>query len=99
MRNGCATQLAHGAVRLITRSKEYELTDPELVTDLHRQHVPAVGRGIMRFMRVTQFLDFQRAGEGPARGGLRALRGRSPRPDASERVQEKTDRCACSSAS
>ena len=56
--------LAHGAVRLITRSKEYELTDPELVTDLHRQHVPAVGRGIMRFMRVTQFLDFQRAGEG-----------------------------------
>ena len=56
------------AVRLITRSKEYELTDPELVTDLHRQHVPAVGRAIMRFMRVTQFLDFQRAGEGPALG-------------------------------
>ena len=60
--------LAHGAVRLITRSKEYELTDPELVTDLHRQHVPAVGRAIMGFMRVTQFLDFQRAGEGPAPG-------------------------------
>jgi deazaflavin-dependent oxidoreductase (nitroreductase family) len=56
--------LAHGAVRLITRGKEYELTEPELVTDLHRQHVPAIGRGIMRFMRVTQFLDFRRAGEG-----------------------------------
>jgi deazaflavin-dependent oxidoreductase (nitroreductase family) len=55
----------HGAVRLITHSKEYELTHPELVTDLHRQHVPAIGRAIMRVMRVTQFLDFQRAGEGP----------------------------------
>jgi len=53
--------LAHGAVRLITRGKEYELSEPELVTDLHRQHVPAIGRGIMRFMRVTQFLDFRRA--------------------------------------
>jgi deazaflavin-dependent oxidoreductase (nitroreductase family) len=52
---------AHGAVRLITRRKEYELTDPELVTDLHRQHVPLVGRGIMHVMRVTQFLDFRRA--------------------------------------
>jgi len=55
--------LAHRAVRLITRGKEYELTDPEVVTDLDRQHVPAVGRAIMRFMRVTQFLDFRRAGE------------------------------------
>lgn len=56
--------LAHGAVRLITRRKEYELSEPELVTDPHRQHVPPVGRGIMRAMRVTQFLDFRRAGEG-----------------------------------
>ena len=32
--------LAHGAVRLVTRHKEYELTDPELVHDPHRQHVP-----------------------------------------------------------
>ena len=55
--------LAHRAVRLITRGKEYELTDPDVVTDLDRQHVPAVGRAIMRFMRVTQFLDFRRAGE------------------------------------
>jgi deazaflavin-dependent oxidoreductase (nitroreductase family) len=54
--------MAHGAVRLITRRKEYELTEPELVTDFDRQHVPALGRAIMRFMRVTQFLDFRRAG-------------------------------------
>ena len=54
--------LAHGAVRLITRRKEYELTDPQVVTDPHRQHVPAIGRGIMGFMRVSQFLDFHRAG-------------------------------------
>ena len=32
--------LAHGAVRLITRGNEYELTTPEVVTDPHRQHVP-----------------------------------------------------------
>jgi deazaflavin-dependent oxidoreductase (nitroreductase family) len=56
--------LDHGAVRLITRGKVYELTDPEVVTDPHRQHVPAIGRGIMRVMRVSQFLDFKRAGEG-----------------------------------
>ena len=43
--------LAHGAVRLITRGKEYELTEPELVTDPHRQHVPASAAAIMRFMR------------------------------------------------
>jgi len=29
--------------------------------------VPAIGRGIMRIMRVTQFLDFQRAGDGAPR--------------------------------
>jgi hypothetical protein len=49
-------------VRLITRGKEYELTDPEVVTDPHRQHVPAIGRGIMRFMRVSQFLDLRSTG-------------------------------------
>jgi hypothetical protein len=31
------------------------------VTDPHRQHVPAIGRGIMRLVRVSQFLDFRRA--------------------------------------
>jgi deazaflavin-dependent oxidoreductase (nitroreductase family) len=63
--------LAHGAVRLITRRKEYELTDPEVVTDPHRQHVPALARGLLRFMRVSQFLDCTRAGTdtGSAEGG------------------------------
>jgi deazaflavin-dependent oxidoreductase (nitroreductase family) len=63
--------LAHGAVRLITRSKEYELTDPEVVTDPHRQHVPVIARGIMCVMHVSQFLDFTRAGNGtgPAASG------------------------------
>ena len=54
--------LAHGAVRLVTRRKEYELTEPELVTDLHRQHVPLLLRGILRLLRVAEFLDFQRVG-------------------------------------
>ena len=56
--------LAHGAVRLVTRRKEYELTDPEVVTDPHRQHVPQVARGLLRLMRVSQILDFMRAGNG-----------------------------------
>jgi deazaflavin-dependent oxidoreductase (nitroreductase family) len=59
--------LAHGAVRLITRRREYELTDPEIVTDPHRQHVPAIARGLMRVMRVSEFLDFTRAGNGTGR--------------------------------
>ena len=54
--------LAHGAVRLVTRSKEYELTEPELVTDPHRQHVPWLARGMLRLVRVSDFLDFRRAG-------------------------------------
>ncbi len=67
--------LAHGAVRLITRGKEYELTDPEVVTDPHRQHVPAIGRAIMRFMRVSQFFDFTQA-----RVGAGGSSGRPDRP-------------------
>ncbi|MGO8823848.1 MAG: nitroreductase family deazaflavin-dependent oxidoreductase [Acidimicrobiales bacterium] len=54
--------LAHGAVRLVTRSKEYELTEPELVHDPHRQHVPWLARGMLRLVRVSDFLDFRRAG-------------------------------------
>ncbi len=54
--------LAHGAVRLVTRGREYELTDAEVVTDPHRQHVPAIARAMMRFMRVSQFLDFRSTG-------------------------------------
>jgi deazaflavin-dependent oxidoreductase (nitroreductase family) len=56
--------LSHGAVRLTTRRKEYELTEPQIVTDPHLQHVPAIGRPLLRFMRVTDFIDFQRAGNG-----------------------------------
>ena len=58
--------LAHGAVRLITRRKEYELTDLEIVHDPHRQHVGPVGRGLMRLVRVSDFLDCTRVGNAPA---------------------------------
>src|ERR1700722_7366521 len=61
---GVRNTMAHGAARIITRGKEYELTDPEVVTDPHRQHVPAVARGFLRFMRVSQFLDVQSPGRG-----------------------------------
>ena len=54
--------LAHGAVRLVTRRKEYELSEPELVIDVHRQHVPLPLRWVLRLLRVAEFLDFQRAG-------------------------------------
>ena len=54
--------LAHGAVRLITRRREYELTEPEIVVDEHRQHVPLVLRGVLRLLGVSEFLDFRRAG-------------------------------------
>ena len=54
--------LAHGAVRLITRRREYELTEPEIVVDEHRQHVPLALRGVLRLLGVSEFLDFRRAG-------------------------------------
>jgi deazaflavin-dependent oxidoreductase (nitroreductase family) len=50
--------LAHGAVRLVTRRRELELTDPEIVNDPHRQHVPVFERGFLAAMRVTEFVDF-----------------------------------------
>jgi deazaflavin-dependent oxidoreductase (nitroreductase family) len=53
--------LAHGAVRLDTRRAAHELTDPELVHDSHRQHVPWVERGLLRLLRVSEFLDFHAA--------------------------------------
>ena len=53
---------AHGAVRLVTRRKEYELSEPEVVIDVHRQHVPLPLRAILRLLRVVEFLDFRRAG-------------------------------------
>ena len=56
--------LAHGAVRLRTHRRDYELTNPEIVHDPHRQHVGLIGRALLRFMRVSEFLDFRRAGAG-----------------------------------
>jgi hypothetical protein len=53
--------LAHGAVRLNTRRSAHELTDPELVADPHLQHVPWVGRGFLRLLRVSDFIDFHAA--------------------------------------
>ena len=54
--------LTHGAVRLITRHREYELSEPELVTDPHSQHVPLLLRGVLHLLRVSEFLDFRSAG-------------------------------------
>jgi deazaflavin-dependent oxidoreductase (nitroreductase family) len=53
--------LAHGAVRLVTRRREHELSDPQIVTDTHRQHVPAPKRLILRLLRVSDFIDFHSA--------------------------------------
>ncbi len=53
--------LAHGAVRLITRRREYELSEPEVVTDPHRQHVPLLQRSFLALMRVSDFIDFRSA--------------------------------------
>ena len=53
--------LAHGAVRLVSRRRVYELTEPEIVTDEHRQHVPQPLRAVLRVLRVSDFLDFHRA--------------------------------------
>ena len=50
--------LAHGAVRLVSSRREHELFDPEIVTDPHRQHVPLLGRGLLRLLRVSDFIDF-----------------------------------------
>ncbi|HSZ36731.1 MAG TPA: nitroreductase family deazaflavin-dependent oxidoreductase [Acidimicrobiales bacterium] len=53
--------LAHGAVRLTTKGREHELSDPEIVTDPHRQHVPAPERLFLRLLRVSDFIDFHAA--------------------------------------
>jgi len=54
--------LAHGAVRLLTRRREYELFEPEVVTDPYRQHVPLPVRWALGPLRVSQFLDLRAAG-------------------------------------
>ena len=53
--------LAHGAVRLISMRREHELSDPEIVTDPHLQHVPAPGRLFLRLFRVSDFIAFHAA--------------------------------------
>ena len=53
--------LAHGAVRLTSVRREHELSDPEIVTDPHHQHVPALWRLFLRVLRVSEFIDFHAA--------------------------------------
>jgi deazaflavin-dependent oxidoreductase (nitroreductase family) len=53
--------LAHGAVRLTSNRREHELSDPEIVTDPHRQHMPAPVRLFLRVLRVSDFIDFHAA--------------------------------------
>ena len=60
--------LSHGAIRLQTKGREHELTEPEIVVDPHRQHVPAVVRAGLRMARVSQFLDLRNMGEQHTRG-------------------------------
>jgi deazaflavin-dependent oxidoreductase (nitroreductase family) len=50
-----------GAVRLITRHREYELTGPQLVADPERHGVPRPARLVLKIMRVSEFLDFRSA--------------------------------------
>ncbi len=53
--------LAHGAVRLTTRRREHELSDPEIVADPHHQHMPLPVRLFLRLLRVSDFIDFHAA--------------------------------------
>jgi deazaflavin-dependent oxidoreductase (nitroreductase family) len=56
-----ANALAHGAVRLVSGRRAYELFDPEIVTDPHRQHVPVLYRWALALLRVSAFLDLTAA--------------------------------------
>jgi deazaflavin-dependent oxidoreductase (nitroreductase family) len=53
--------LSFGAVRLVTRHREYELTGPLLVSDPERANVPPAMRAMLGIMRVSMFLDFRSA--------------------------------------
>ncbi len=65
--------LAYGAVRLTSRGREFELVEPELVVDPHRQHVPFPVRRMLRVLRVDEFLDLRRIG-----GRIRGWPRRAP---------------------
>jgi hypothetical protein len=56
--------LAHGAVRLTANRHEHELAEPEVVADPQRQHVPLPWHWFLAALRVSQFIDFERAGPG-----------------------------------
>jgi deazaflavin-dependent oxidoreductase (nitroreductase family) len=56
--------LAHGAVRLTANRHEHELSEPEVVADPQRQHVPLPWHWFLAALRVSQFIDFERAGPG-----------------------------------
>lgn len=53
--------LAHGAVRLTSKRRQHELSDPGIVTDPHHQNVPAPARFVLRLLRVSDFIDFHAA--------------------------------------
>ncbi len=53
--------LSHGAVRLTTRNRIYELTDPVIVHDTERNYLPWPWRTFLRFFGVSYFIDFRTA--------------------------------------
>jgi deazaflavin-dependent oxidoreductase (nitroreductase family) len=56
--------LNHGAVRLTTRRRIYELTDPVIVHDTDRKYLPRPWRTFLRFFGVSNFIDFRTASAG-----------------------------------
>jgi deazaflavin-dependent oxidoreductase (nitroreductase family) len=53
--------LHHGAVRLTTRRRIYELTEPVIVHDHDRKYLPWPWRALLRFFDVTYFIEFRSA--------------------------------------
>ena len=53
--------LNHGAVRLTTRRRIYELTDPMIVRDTERKYLPWPWRAFLRFFGVSYFIDLRTA--------------------------------------
>ena len=53
-----------GAIRLVTRRREYELTEPHVVTDLEHRDLPEPFRALLRVLRVSQFLVFETGARG-----------------------------------
>lgn len=56
--------LNHGAVRLTTRRRIYELTDPVIVRDTERTYLPWPRRTFLGFFGVSNFIDFRTASAG-----------------------------------